>query len=470
MNFPASKPQGAIRIGAFGDSHTFGDEVEAEAGWPSQLQRLLSRRFPEKKIEVLNFGMKGHGFQEQFFLYERYAEAYGIDYVLYGPWGLQETRDLTFRKIWFYSRPALDFPKNRFVLSGGEKEVKEISLPGQSPEEKYKSYYTLLPSLRALRFDKKPFQLWESLFPWLRGRLKNPFYYSTLPARKEASKINQILLKKILAARGRKILFFSNNKGYFQDYQKTGSLYNLSFFESKMYKSFLYRVFWHPSSFGNEIAAHAFLNGLSGRAAFNLNIFACHWQKFNFPPSKKPPDLEKAGAIFIGSKNRVFGELRLNSPEHYHKNNQKGKISSRLQGAKSLIGFSSRRADGLGEGPIFPLPFALSRKSRVEIKFSGGETAFLGRPEALDDLGGVFNFYSDYIWWISKEDRHTLFFLPANVSRPGQKQKLRKIRGGGPGFLWTALPLESLSWKPGCERESCRLFMFLTSAKKPHLR
>lgn len=67
LNFSPLKEKGVIRIGTFGDSFTYGTEVDKKGTYPYLLQQLFDREFPEKKIEVLNFGVTGHGFQEQFF-------------------------------------------------------------------------------------------------------------------------------------------------------------------------------------------------------------------------------------------------------------------------------------------------------------------------------------------------------------------------------------------------------------------
>ena len=51
------KTPGTFRIACLGDSVTFG---RPETDYPSLLQNLLARRWPNKKIEVLNFGVPGY--------------------------------------------------------------------------------------------------------------------------------------------------------------------------------------------------------------------------------------------------------------------------------------------------------------------------------------------------------------------------------------------------------------------------
>ena len=45
-NFPTQKDKNTIRIGAFGDSHTYGDEVEKTEAYPYQLQRMFLEKNP----------------------------------------------------------------------------------------------------------------------------------------------------------------------------------------------------------------------------------------------------------------------------------------------------------------------------------------------------------------------------------------------------------------------------------------
>lgn len=115
LNFSHKKKKNVIRIGAFGDSYTYGSDVEKQMSYPHQLQNMFDNSLQDKKVEVLNFGVRGHSFQEQFFLYEKYHENYKIDYVLLGPKGFYPDRNVTFRKNWEFKK--LYYPRERFILS-----------------------------------------------------------------------------------------------------------------------------------------------------------------------------------------------------------------------------------------------------------------------------------------------------------------------------------------------------------------
>ena len=163
LNFSPSKGKDSIRIGAFGDSHTFGSEVNKTESYPYQLQKLLNQKFPNKKIEVLNFGVSGHGFQKQYFLWKKYAKSYELDYILLGPRSFHSNRDVVFTRNRNF-RP-FKYPSARFILSNNNK-LKQVHIKGDTLEERYKTYYKLIPSWTTLRYDKKPFQIWERFLPF----------------------------------------------------------------------------------------------------------------------------------------------------------------------------------------------------------------------------------------------------------------------------------------------------------------
>ena len=189
LNFSPTKKPGVIRVGVFGDSHTFGAEVDKTETYPYQLQGLLNQRFPNKKIEVLNFGINSNGFQEQFLLWEKYSKSYGLDYILLGPRSFYPYREVTFRHHWILEAPM--YPRERFILSPPpppckiykrrynkqvfkyerlkkDECIKRVHIKGDTLEERYKNNYTLIPSWTALRYSKRPFLIWEIFFPFFK--------------------------------------------------------------------------------------------------------------------------------------------------------------------------------------------------------------------------------------------------------------------------------------------------------------
>ncbi len=56
-DFESPKPAGRYRIAALGGSSTFGYHNADDETWPVQLERLLRRAYPDRDVEVMNFGM-----------------------------------------------------------------------------------------------------------------------------------------------------------------------------------------------------------------------------------------------------------------------------------------------------------------------------------------------------------------------------------------------------------------------------
>ena len=426
LNFPQKKEKDVVRVGTFGDSYTFGDEVKMEASYPVQLQVLLNKYFSSKTVEVLNFGAGGQSFQEQFFLWEKYAELYEIDYILYGPQGIHHRRDLTFQKNWNYEN--FYFPKQRFILS--EKEgIKLIALKGSSPEKRYKVYYALFPSLIALRYDRKPFQLWEKYLPFLRNKTKNPFYYSKLSRQNESKIINQNLLNRMRASYDKRIFLLTIAWDISESYKAVKKIYNLNFFNIYSRNKFLYKVYGHLSSLGYELIALNYFNALVGKSNFHLNVLNCYYNKRKSASVTEKLYFKDINKIFTGTKNILLGEIRLNTANHYWIKKKASFFNQRPKNIKSFIGFANPLRNRFRSSPHFPVPLELTDKSMLFIQHSSGEKVSLGRIKALDSFQKFFSFYSDYAVEYSSENYgHTLHFLKKKLPQT-LKEKLLKYPG-----------------------------------------
>lgn len=407
LNFPPSKKQGIIRIGTFGDSNTFGDEVDKTESYPYQLQKLFDQKLPNKKIEVLNFGKGGAGFQEQFFLWEKYAKSYGLDYILLGPRGFWPNRDVTFSKNWWLE---FSHPRARFILS--DNKLKQVHIKGKTLKERYKNYYTLIPSWTALRYDIKPFQIWEMFLPFLRYKIHNFFYYKSMSNEKEATKINMILLEKMRNLHNKKILFFTYYKPTFYNYQKIKNLYNLN--SIPFQKNRLYRRFAHKSSLGNELVAKIYFNTLIGKKEFSLKAINCYFKKsttvwkdkiltakskrfkqnsVNSTNKKFDKDLFAVQSIQVTDGNITILTLRHNISNHYHK---KGSyLNHKIKGTKSFIAFFNKY-DFL-ESAFIPSHIQLKKDMNVYIQLANKNRIKLGSIKPLDIYEKFFVFYEQYI-------------------------------------------------------------------------
>ena len=426
LNFPTAKESNSIRIGTFGDSSTFGYEVDKKASYPYLLQQLFNKHFPNQKIEVLNFGMKGASFQEQFLLWERYSKLYGLDYILLGPRGFYPNRDITFRISWNFQ--LFDFPKERFILFN-DNELKQVHIQGNTLKERYKNYYRLIPSWAALRYDKKPFKIWEKFFPFLRHRIQNPFYYKNLSDEKESAKINILLMKKINAIYHKKILFFTDNSSLYNSYQSSENFYNLN--RIPFNKNRFYMVFHHASSLENKRIANIYFNALAGRKKFSLKTIECYFKKIDFSKKRFDDDLYNIRSINIVGKGLGSPSVAIfkhNSSDHHH--NNKGSYSNRKEkGIKSFIGFSTKY-DFL-DFPFFPLTIQLKTGMKLSIQLPDKSRIELGEVRALDQFNRFFVFYSNFTIKKQYQESHyeSWFLLKKNVLFSSKENNSHNISG-----------------------------------------
>ena len=396
LNFPPVKKKKVIRIGAFGDSHTFGAEVDKTETYPYQLQRLFNKKFPTKKIEILNFGIGGSGFAEQFLLWEKYAADYGLDYILLGPRGFFPYRDTSFQ--W----DGFSYPKTRFIVTkqGG---AQKVHIPGDTPKERYENYYSLIPSKTALRYDRNPFQIQERLLPFLINRISNPFYYRKQKSQnQEFAEINTILLNRLQNLHDKKILFFTTYKPTYEIHQSIEKLYNLNYLPFAEQR--FYRRFSHESSLGNEQAAIFYFNGLTGNKKFSLKTINCYLKKItprsHLPKQSNKPNghLDNLRSVSITDGNTLLLTLRLNSPV------EDSYFNRRIKGTRSFIIFMN--PSGFLNAPFLPTPVALKAGMKVYIQTTNRNQVKIGAIESLDLHNLLFVFYENYIhdntappWW-----------------------------------------------------------------------
>ncbi|MCP4660148.1 MAG: SGNH/GDSL hydrolase family protein, partial [bacterium] len=200
FNFPVAKPEGRVRVCAFGDSFTYGAEVGTDADFPSFLQRRFERR-GANNVEVLNFGNGWHGFHQAYMLWAALGREYGCDYVLLGPACFQPLRDTRFNHTVQLSSPY--YLHARYVLKGDDVELVEVL--GKTHEERFSHYFRRFAHLRYLRYGRTaPFFL-RALVPEDRV-LANPFYYSARSEEEEALATYEILLAKMLQEGARVVL------------------------------------------------------------------------------------------------------------------------------------------------------------------------------------------------------------------------------------------------------------------------
>jgi len=92
-----SRTAGVVRIGVFGDSHTFGMGASDAATYPAVLEDLL-KKGGENRCEVLNFGVMAHDFSQILHHAYQFAFRFHLDIVLltYHQGDLLEGADFVF--------------------------------------------------------------------------------------------------------------------------------------------------------------------------------------------------------------------------------------------------------------------------------------------------------------------------------------------------------------------------------------
>jgi lysophospholipase L1-like esterase len=83
----------SLKIYAIGDSFTYGMGMTPDKAFPKLLEQKLGKKFPEKKIEVLNYGRPSHGLSYVYYtikeLYETKKDENAI-YLILGGWNVSD--------------------------------------------------------------------------------------------------------------------------------------------------------------------------------------------------------------------------------------------------------------------------------------------------------------------------------------------------------------------------------------------
>jgi hypothetical protein len=251
------KPAGRIRIGCFGDSYTFGQEVAHGQDFPSRLATLLHER-GRTDVEVLNFGVPWHGFHQSYLMWERLGRAYDLDYVVMGPGCFHPQRDMTFNHTQGRD-PA--YIHARFVLDGDG--VRLVEVVGETIPERVEAYVRLFPPWRYLRYDRQPPAVLRALTS--AGReLPNPFYYYRGDARSEALVTYRRLLAMMAGAEPRSRFLLTHLEPEIASLAGAVGAPNLVGWPARVPQNFPYLApQGHLSAFGNELVATDLVRALA---------------------------------------------------------------------------------------------------------------------------------------------------------------------------------------------------------------
>jgi len=357
-NFDLNKPEGVIRIGCFGDSFTYGSEVDSSHDFPSLLDNLLKEN-GFSNVEVINFGSPWHGFHQAFILWTEIGKKMGCDYILLGPSGFHPSRETSFNHTNWTSPYYLH---SRFIFAGDNLEL--IHVKGEIHKERFSDYFSLFPKKRYLQYDRNTPVFLQCLLP--KGRtLKNSFYYSKKTEYEEAAELYRKLLP-LMADNSTNILIGH----YYQnivDLAQELNIPNISSFKMDSIYPFPYQApGGHNSSFGNQLVAEQFLFWLSGETQGSHSIIVTKdlLEPIDMHILKKKYPLSYFTSIKIGFDNKSIGHFlnAFNSPNA-------GQGSPTMFNGTDVVSllFMKRKKAPPPDSTFIPLNFEL--KSGQEVKF-----------------------------------------------------------------------------------------------------
>lgn len=117
---PAPAP-GVARVACFGDSYTYGSDVDDGEDWPAQLDAL------DPDLEVLNLGVGGYGTDQALLRFRREGPELGADVVLVGLLVENIGRNVNRYRPLYYPSTVACSAKPRFALVDGALEL--VPLP-----------------------------------------------------------------------------------------------------------------------------------------------------------------------------------------------------------------------------------------------------------------------------------------------------------------------------------------------------
>ena len=117
-------PNGVLRISAFGDSFTYGDDVKLEESWTRRLSTM------RPSLEVLNYGVSGYGLDQAYLRYRRLGAEYQPHIVFIGYLSENIARNVNVLRVFYSGRyPTSILTKPRFKVSDGHLVLLENPLP-----------------------------------------------------------------------------------------------------------------------------------------------------------------------------------------------------------------------------------------------------------------------------------------------------------------------------------------------------
>lgn len=123
--YKLTPPENVLRIAAFGDSYTHGDEVGNDATW----QAVLENRNP--RLEVMNFGVGGYGLDQAYLRYLEHGQQYKPHIVFIGFMPGNIFRHVNTFRPFYKPDTGLPLAKPRFTVTNSALTLVTNPLPSR---------------------------------------------------------------------------------------------------------------------------------------------------------------------------------------------------------------------------------------------------------------------------------------------------------------------------------------------------
>jgi hypothetical protein len=364
---PLHKSPGQIRIGAFGDSYTFGDEVTPGLDFPSLLQKQL-REAGYQNVEVVNFGSSWWGFGQTYFFWERFGRQYDLDFVLLGPQCFEPDRDEAFNHTYDHFPTYLH---GRYILDGDVPTWMD-ALGGVDDRRRTELYYRFVPRFRYVRYDRSPPAFMRGLWPIKSedSDFANPFYYSKLTRKQEGLAIQRPLLRQ-MASGPSQLVFLYQAPRIASWHADLDSL--LAYAELPVIRSPYRRTFMHLAGAGNALIARAFFQVLTGEPSISLDEISLESTEPRSPskPEEGIHDLDEFADAHLEVDRATVASLIEQPPEDapwIHRGDREVGLSA--EHSQSLFGFIADH-ESVFEHELVLLPWRLEPDMKVELEETG---------------------------------------------------------------------------------------------------
>ncbi|MDQ7822280.1 MAG: hypothetical protein RDV48_05750 [Candidatus Eremiobacteraeota bacterium] len=364
--FPREKKPGTIRVGIFGCSFVFGMETAKGNEFPTFLQR----KFKEggfSNVEVINFGVSGYGMHQSYLLWKAAGIRYDLDYAVFLPLEIHESRDRTFI---FNNREYLPL-HGRFIAERGD--LKLVGVAGDSLLDATMRYFRFFPPWRYLRYDEKaPVSLY-ALDSAKSGELENPFYYRDKKERKKEILDTYALIFNRLGSEARNAIIIAEEEDM-RGLEKQVSSPHLTFLRGwapHVRDSFLYHApIGHHSALGHRLQADELFDFLTGGEKPTFDHLKIERDEQEAPGQWQARPLHEYQKIMVaieGSPVAHFG-LPTETNSAYNEPRCKRLLDFQKMGICSLV----LQTDGTTVRFV-PLPFIVKNDEPLSFRIRSGD-------------------------------------------------------------------------------------------------